>query len=214
LEAIQKDLHTPFELENQEVFITVSMGVAWSHLPVQQPEDWLRFARAATQKAKQLGRGRLEIFQPGMEDSGQRLRLETDLSRAIERGELSLRYQPIVALASGQIVGFEALVRWQHPQAGVIPSDQLIALAEETGLIIPIGLWVLRTACVQLCRWHRQFPNLRPLTVSVNVSSKQFLQADLVTQITQVLQETGLPGNHLKLELTESLIMENPETVT
>ncbi|MCS6781615.1 MAG: EAL domain-containing protein [Gloeomargarita sp. SKYBB_i_bin120] len=214
LEAIQKDLHTPFELENQEVFITVSMGVAWSYLPVQQPEDWLRFARAATQKAKQLGRGRLEIFRPGMENSGQRLRLETDLSRAIERGELSLRYQPIVALTSGQIVGFEALVRWHHPQAGAVPSDQLIALAEETGLIASIGLWVLRTACAQLCRWHQQFPDLRPLTVSVNVSSKQFLQADLVTQITQVLQETGLPGNHLKLELTESLIMEDIETVT
>ncbi|MEN9206769.1 MAG: EAL domain-containing protein [Gloeomargarita sp. GMQP_bins_44] len=214
IETIQQDLHKPFQLEEQEVFITVSMGVVWSQVAVQQPEDWLRFARAATQKAKQLGRGRLVVFRPGMEDSGWRLRLETDLSRAVERHELSLRYQPIVALASGQIVGFEALVRWRHPQVGLIPSDQLIALAEETGLIQPIGRWVLEMACIQLCRWHQQFPNWRPLTVSVNVSSKQFLQADLVAQVTQLLQETGLPGNHLKLELTESLIMENPETVT
>ncbi|WP_084111398.1 EAL domain-containing protein [Gloeomargarita lithophora] len=209
IEALQRDLAAAFTLENQEAFITVSVGITFSHLPVNQPEDWLRFARTATNRAKQLGRGRLEIFRPGMEDSGNRLRLETDLSRAIERGELSLRYQPIVSLTSGQIVGFEALVRWQHPEAGWIPSDQLIAIAEETGLIIPIGLWVLQTACQQLCRWQKQFPDLQPLTVSVNVSSKQFIQTDLVAQITQVLQETDLPGNHLKLELTESLLMES-----
>ncbi|MEN9215735.1 MAG: EAL domain-containing protein [Gloeomargarita sp. HHBFW_bins_162] len=211
VESMQRDLSEAFTLEDKEAFITVSMGVVFSNTAVAQPEDWLRFARAATHRAKQLGRGRLEVFRPGMEDSGNRLRLETDLSRAVERGELSLRYQPIVSLSSGQIVGFEALVRWHHPQVGWIPSDQLIAIAEETGLIIPIGLWVLRTACHQLCHWQKQFPQVHPLTVSVNVSSKQFIQADLVTQINQVLQEAGLPGNHLKLELTESLLMESEE---
>lgn len=210
-EAIQRDLAAAFTLEDKEAFITVSMGVTFSHLPVNQPEDWLRFARAATNRAKHLGRGRLEIFRPGMEDSGNRLRLETDLSRAIERGELSLRYQPIVSLTSGRIVGFEALVRWHHPETGWIPSDQLISIAEETGLIMPIGLWVLRTACQQLCQWQMRFPHAHPLTVSVNVSSKQFIQTDLVAQITEVLQTTGLPGNHLKLELTESLLMESEE---
>ncbi|MEN9274389.1 MAG: EAL domain-containing protein [Gloeomargarita sp. DG02_4_bins_56] len=209
VESIQKDLAAAFPLDNQEAFITVSMGVAFSHLPVNQPEDWLRFARAATHRAKRLGRGRLELFRPGMDDNGGRLRLETDLSHAIERGELSLRYQPIVFLASGQIAGFEALVRWYHPEVGWIPSDQLISIAEETGLIIPIGLWVLRTACEQLYRWQQQFPEAQPLTMSVNVSSQQFIQTDLVAQITQVLRETGLPGNHLKLELTESLLMES-----
>ena len=210
-ETIQQDLTAAFDLEGQEVFVTVSMGVSLSDLPVRQPEDWLRFARVATQRAKHLGRGRLEVFRPGMEEPSDRLRLETDLNRAIERGELFLRYQPIVALATGQIVGFEALVRWHHPQAGWIPSDQLIQIAEETGLIIPIGLWVLRTACQQLGQWQKQFPHMSPLTISVNVSSKQFIQTDLVKQITQVLQETGLPGNHLKLELTESLLMESEE---
>lgn len=213
VEAIQRDLAAAFTLEDQDAFITVSVGVTFSHLAVKQPEDWIRFARAATHRAKQLGRGRLEVFRPGMEDWGNRLRLETDLSRAIERGELSLRYQPIVSLTNGQIVGFEALVRWYHPEAGWIPSDQLISVAEETGLIIPIGLWVLETACRQLSQWQERFPHLRPLTVSVNVSSKQFIQTDLVAQITQVLQTTGLPGNHLKLELTESLLMESEEAV-
>ena len=211
VEAIQQDLSAAFDLDGQEVFITVSMGVSFSDLPVSQPEDWLRFARAATQRAKHLGRGRLEVFRPGMAEPGNRLRLETDLNRAIARGELSLRYQPIVALATGQIVGFEALVRWHHPQVGWIPSDQLIQIAEETGLIIPIGLWVLRQACQQLGQWQQQFPQRSPLTMSVNVSSKQFIQTDLVAQITQVLRETGLPGNHLKLELTESLLTESEE---
>ncbi len=211
VESIQRDLAAAFTLEDQEAFITVSVGVSFSHLSVNQPEDWLRFARTATNRAKQLGRGRLETFRPGMEDTGNRLRLETDLSQAIERQELSLRYQPIVSLSNGQITGFEALVRWHHPQAGWIPSDQLIGIAEETGLIIPIGRWVLQTACQQLCQWQEQFPHLHPLTVSVNVSSKQFIQTDLVAQITEVLHATGLPGNHLKLELTESLLMESEE---
>ncbi len=138
------------------------------------------------------------------------LQLETDLKRSLKRQEFQLSYQPIVSLKSGSITGFEALVRWHHPIHGIVYPAEFIALAEETGLIVPLGYWVLREACRQMKIWQVQFPET-PLTISVNISGRQFLQSDLVAQISQILQETGLEPRSLGLEITESAIMENTE---
>jgi EAL domain-containing protein (putative c-di-GMP-specific phosphodiesterase class I) len=142
------------------------------------------------------------------------LELEMDLRRAVERQEFQVYYQPIVLLETYKIIGFEALVRWQHPQLGLVPPDNFIPLAEETGLIIPIGYWVLSEACRQMRAWQIQFPSDPPLTISVNLSTKQFSQPGLIEQINQIIQETGLEGSNLKLEITESVLMENIQSVT
>lgn len=139
------------------------------------------------------------------------LQLATDLRSAVSRQELQLRYQPITSLSTGQVVGFEALLRWQHPSMGEISPDRFIPLAEKTGLILNIGLWVLREACEQLQRWQCALNPFHALYVSVNVSSKQLSQPDLVQQIEQILQETGLAAHSLKLEITESAVMENAD---
>jgi EAL domain-containing protein (putative c-di-GMP-specific phosphodiesterase class I) len=138
-----------------------------------------------------------------------RLGLERDMRGAVERGELFLQYQPIVSLATGALRGFEALVRWQHPERGVIPPAEFIPIAEETGMIITVGKWVLGEACRQMSRWQKLSRLDGPLPISVNLSGKQFLQPDLLEQIQEVLQETGLDPRSLKLEITESVVMEN-----
>jgi EAL domain-containing protein (putative c-di-GMP-specific phosphodiesterase class I) len=141
-----------------------------------------------------------------------RLQLETDLRQAIPRNELRLYYQPIVSLATGRITGFEALVRWQHPTRGLVSPIEFIPVAEETGLILPIGEWVLREACLTAKDWQRAFPNQTPLTISVNLSGRQFVQPNLSEKIDQILCETGIERQSLKLEITESAIMENTES--
>jgi EAL domain-containing protein (putative c-di-GMP-specific phosphodiesterase class I) len=138
-----------------------------------------------------------------------RLRVETDLHQALEKQEFTLHYQPIVRLATGRVHGFEALVRWQKPGQGFVSPAQFIPIAEETGLIIPLGGWVLNEACRQMRQWQEQFPDYGPLSISVNLSGKEFLQPNLVTRIDRVLQDTGLPAACLKLEITESVIMDN-----
>jgi EAL domain-containing protein (putative c-di-GMP-specific phosphodiesterase class I) len=138
-----------------------------------------------------------------------RLQLETDLRRALTRGEFRLRYQPIVSLKSGRITGVEALVRWEHPDRGLTSPGEFIPVAEETGLILPLGAWVLGEACRQLAAWRREFRHAR-IALSVNLSAKQFGQADLVERIRDVLRESGLDPRHLKLEITESAIIDNP----
>jgi EAL domain-containing protein (putative c-di-GMP-specific phosphodiesterase class I) len=140
------------------------------------------------------------------------MQMETDLRRAVERQEFELFYQPIVSLSTGRIAGFEALVRWPHPEKGYIPPGDFIGLAEETGLIMPLGSWVLREACQQLCQWQVQFSQHLPLSVSVNLSSRQFSQPNLPELIQQILEETNLSPTSLKLEITESAIMENTES--
>ncbi|MBF2097153.1 MAG: EAL domain-containing protein [Gloeomargaritaceae cyanobacterium C42_A2020_066] len=209
---VRRQLALPFNLNGEDVFVTVSTGIALGNTPVEDAEDWLRFAQTATERAKTLGRGRCEVFSPGMEAPSNRLRLETDLWRAVERSEFRLFFQPIICLTAGRMVGFEALARWIHPQEGLVPTGQFIALAEETGLILPIGQWVLQEACRQLRAWQTQFPQEPPLSVSVNLSPKQFAQEDLVEQVRQVLVETGLNPSSLKLEITESTVMENEGT--
>lgn len=212
---IQKELALPIHLGGQEVFATASIGIALSATGYDRPEDLLRDADTAMYRAKALGKARYEIFNTDMHVRAMaRLQLETDLRKALERQEFRLQYQPIVSLSTGRIVGFEALVRWQHPQHGLqMPSD-FIAVAEETGLIIRISQWVLRVACTQLRTWQLQLPTPLPLTISVNLCSQQLTQPDLSQQIQQILQETGLDASNLRLEITEGAIMESAASAT
>jgi diguanylate cyclase (GGDEF)-like protein len=210
-ERVRDDLKAPFSLGGHEVFAAASIGIAIGSRDRERPEDLLRDADTAMYRAKALGKGRHVVFDQAMHTSVvERLRLETDLRRAIERSEFQVHYQPIIALRSGRIAGFEALVRWEHPELGPVPPASFIPVAEETGLILPLGLWVLRAACVQLHEWQSRGPEFSTLMMSVNLSSRQITQPDLVEQIDQILQETGLAPRHLKLEITESVIMEHP----
>ena len=161
-------------------------------------------------RAKALGKARYEVFDTAMHARAKALlELETDLRRAVERGEFRLHYQPLVTLESGRITGFEAVVRWEHPVHGLIGPAAFIPIAEETGLIIPIGRWVLREACRQGRVWQDRYPALTDLTISVNLSGKQFAQPDMVAEIDDALKETGLDPRRLRIEITESVVMEN-----
>jgi len=163
-------------------------------------------------RAKTSGKGRCEVFNTEMHSLAvNRLKLESDLRRAIERNEFSLAYQPLISLTTSRIVGFEALIRWDRPQIGVISPAEFITTAEETGMIIPIGQWVLREACERARAWNESYPNSPPVTMSVNISFKQFAQPDLIIQIRQALQQSGLDPALLKLEITESLAMSDAE---
>lgn len=211
-ERIQAELAIPFHISEHEVFINASIGIAMSTLDYDQPTDLLRDADTAMYCAKTEGRGQYQIFAPTMRQTVQRrLQLETSLQRALERQEFVLNYQPIVSLATGAMTGFEALLRWQHPELGQVSPLQFIPVAEDLGLIIPIGQWVLLEACRQLRQWQDQGLT-QPLTISVNLSVKQFAQPDLIEQIDQILQATGLESQLLRLEITETAIMENAES--
>jgi EAL domain-containing protein (putative c-di-GMP-specific phosphodiesterase class I) len=193
----------------------VSIGIALSTEDYQRPEEILRDADTAMYRAKQLGKARYEVFDQAMRAHAMdRLGLESDMRRAVERREFFLQYQPIVSLATGSVRGFEALVRWQHPERGLIHPAKFIPIAEETGMIIPVGKWILGEACRQMSRWQKLLCMDGPLPVSVNLSGKQFLQPDLLEQIQEVLRETGLDPRGLKLEITETVVMENIETAT
>src|ERR1041385_505962 len=211
-ERIQAKLSAPFNLSGHEVFTTTSIGIALSSTGYDQPENMLRDADTAMYRAKAQGKACYEVFDKGMHTHAvYLLQMENDLRRAIDREELRVYYQPIASLDSGQLAGFEALVRWQHPERGFINPSDFIPLAEDTGLIVPLGLWVLRKACQQLCQWQWQSPANRNLFMSVNLSSKQVSQPDLVSQIRSVLEETNVDPKHLKLELTESAVMHNAD---
>jgi predicted signal transduction protein with EAL and GGDEF domain len=210
---LQRELAVPCDLDGQEVFITVSIGIALSSTEYHRPEDLLRDADTAMYRAKKFGKARHEVFEQAMHANAMDLLgLERDLRWAVERGELFLQYQPIVSLDTGALRGFEALVRWQHPQRGLIPPTKFIPIAEETGLIIPIGKWVLSEACRQMRQWQLLSPADGHLPMNVNLSGKQFMQPDLLDQIREVLQETGLDPRCLKLEITETVVMDNIET--
>lgn len=209
---IQKALQSPFNLNGHEAFVTASIGIALNANHYAQAEELLRNADIAMYRAKILGKARSELFNAEMyAQATQRLQLETDLRRALDRQEFLIHYQPIISLFSEKIIGFEALLRWQHPQQGLIPPAQFIPVAEETGAIVPIGYWVLKEACRQMSYWQNKFPPMASLTISVNLSSKQFSQPDIIEQIAQIIKETGLEPNCLKLEITESVLMENTQ---
>ncbi|MEH2206615.1 MAG: EAL domain-containing protein [Nostoc sp.] len=215
-ERIQKELALPFKLGGQEVFITASIGISLSStVDYQHPEELLRDADTAMYRAKVLGRARYELFNSDMyADALARLQLETDLRRAIEREEFRVYYQPIVSLTSGSIIGFEALLRWQHPERGLLNPTDFIPLAEETGLIFSIGKWALHEACRQMQVWRVCHCSKLLEKISVNLSVKQFSQPDLIEQIGQILHSTGLDAGTLILEITENAIVKNGNKVT
>jgi diguanylate cyclase (GGDEF)-like protein/PAS domain S-box-containing protein len=210
-ERLMKALVLPFILDGKEIFTSVSIGIALSNSAYEEPEDILRDADTAMYRAKSLGKARYEIFDAAMRASViARLQLETDLRHAIERSEFCNFYQPIVSLDSGRVVGFEALLRWQHPTRGLIGPEEFIFVAEETGLIRELGWWNLREALRQISDWKAYADADRDLTVSVNLSAKQFLQPNLVQEIKSLLDEFALPPDTLHLEITESAIMVDP----
>jgi diguanylate cyclase (GGDEF)-like protein/PAS domain S-box-containing protein len=214
-ERIQEEMSLPFRIVGQEVFSSASIGIAIANSEYERPEDLLRDADMAMYRAKALGKARHEVFDVGMHTRAVALlQLETDLRWAIEREEFELYYQPIVSLESGRIGGFEALIRWQHPERGMVSPGDFIPVAEETGWIVPIGRWVLEEACAQLACWLRDIPGDGPITMSVNLSSKQFSQPDLISSIENLLERHSIPPGCLKLEITESAIMENADSVT
>ncbi len=202
----------PIDLNGEEVYTTASIGVAFASPVYERAETLLRDADIAMYRAKSAGKARFEIFDPEMHTRAvSLLHLENDLRRAIQRNELLLHYQPIVSLENGEMIGFEALARWHHPQRGTIPPNEFIPVAEDTGLIIPIGEWVLREACRQMRAWEAMYETISPLMISVNLSGRQLEQHDLVEMIEAVLAETEMNPNCLRLEITESIIMQNAE---
>ena len=214
LDALSK----PFILDEHEVYTAVSIGVVadielYLESSLNPTEDLIRNADIAMYRAKTQGRGRYEVFNAEMFTQVKALlQLETELQRALSNDEFRVYYQPIVQFSTQQIVGFEALVRWQHPQRGLISPAEFIPVAEETGLIVLIDWWVLREACRETLKWQVKYASENPLTISVNVSSKQFAQPGLVEQIERTLQDTGLNPTCLKLEITESAIVHNTES--
>ncbi len=211
-ERIQREVSKPLVLSGQEIVTTASIGIALSTSGYTQVHDILRDADIAMYRPKALGKARCEVFDQAMHARAlARLQVEADLRRALEHKEFRLHYQPIVSLQDGKIRGFEALLRWQHPAKGLLSAGHFISVAQETGLILFISEWVLREACNQAMRWQQQFSMHPPLTMSVNLCAKQFNQPDLLAQIARVLEDTGMAPNMLKLELTESVAMENAE---
>ena len=204
-------LAEPFTLERHEVFTSASVGIAVGSTGSEDPEVLLRNADAALSRAKVLGKNRYEVFDRAMHaEAVARLQLETDLRRALERGELGLHYQPIVRLQTGRIEGFEALLRWRHPEHGWVSPAVFIPVAEEMGLIHTLGRWVIDEACHRARTWRDAFPG-RPLRMAVNLSAAQFSQADLAEHVARSIAECGVPPGVLHFEITESVILEHAE---
>lgn len=207
-ERVHEILEEGFVIRGQQIHVSASVGIAFSAPHYQKPEELLRDADLAMYRAKNAGRGRYEIFDTAMHESALALhRIETDLRQAVKREEFMLHYQPIVVVDSGRIQGFEALLRWEHPQWGLVSPDYFIDVAEETGLIVPIGWWVLEESCRQAQKWQESFPADPPLAMSVNVSGKLIVQSDSQKRIVDILQRTGLSATSLRLEITESAVM-------
>jgi diguanylate cyclase (GGDEF)-like protein/PAS domain S-box-containing protein len=211
-DRIHQVLQDPLVLEGQEIFISASIGVSSNLTGSVNAVDFLRDADTAMYQAKGQGRGRSALFTTQMyEQVSSQLTLESDLKRALDRQEFCLYYQPIVSVADGYLIGFEALLRWQHPRWGTVPPARFIPVAEETGLILAIGEWTQWTACEQLCQWQQTMATAKPLTMGVNLSVKQFANPRLIATLDQVLADTGLSSRCLHLEITESALIDNPK---
>lgn len=223
-EHVCNSLTRPFYIDSQEILTTASIGIALSSSTYQQPEELLRDADIIMYRAKAKGRARYEVFDTQTHRHiVNQLHLENDLQRAVNalegnpfsttamRNQFLLHYQPIIELNSLKIEGFEALVRWEHPDLGLVAPNEFIPLAEETGLIVPLSRWILFAACQQLKHWQEQFPTLPPLRMAVNFSGHQFPRHHIVADIDTVLQETGINGNQIKLEITESALIDSAE---
>jgi EAL domain-containing protein (putative c-di-GMP-specific phosphodiesterase class I) len=213
-DRLQQEFSTAFCLEQGEVFLTPFIGIACSHAGYESGEYLLRDATAAMLQAKASGRAGFVIFDKAMHQQAMaRLKIEGELRQALERKEFKLAYQPIVDLTEGRVAGFESLLRWQHPEYGLMGPNAFLTTAMELGLMKSIGEWSLGEACRQLKLWHTQFPKVRPLTISVNFSIEYFAQEDLTKLIQQVIDRTGIEAASLKIEITESEMMKNPEAV-
>jgi diguanylate cyclase (GGDEF)-like protein/PAS domain S-box-containing protein len=207
-------LEGPFHLEGKEVFVRASIGIASSgHTNSVGPEgaeELLRNADVAMYMAKEAGKGRYQVFEPAMHDTAlKRLELKADLQRAVDNSEFILHYQPVIELETGRIEGLEALLRWQHPQRGMVPPLDFIPLAEETGLIVPIGRWVLREACTRAVELQTRYAVEPPLHMAVNLSARQLQRPEIVGEVAEILMETGLDPASLVLEITESVMMQD-----
>jgi diguanylate cyclase (GGDEF)-like protein/PAS domain S-box-containing protein len=207
-EEVSGALRQPLHLEGVEIFASASLGIALSDSGEERPEDLVRDAITAMHRAKEDGSIAYELFDPEMnKDAKERLRLEADLHHAVERGEFVLHYQPIVSIQEERLAAFEALVRWQHPERGLIRPDLFIPIAEETGLIVPIGSWVLDEACRQMREWRDRSRHGRDVSIGVNLSARQFENPEIVPEIADCLERAGLEPDGLDLEMTESVVM-------
>lgn len=208
-ERVQRELSTPADIEGRMVYTTASIGIAYGPQGYENPDDLMRDADTAMYRAKSLGRARHVIFDQGMHAAArERMEVSNDLRAALEQREFVLYYQPIFELKEHRCAGFEALIRWNHPRLGLVPPNDFIPVAEDTGLILPIGMWALREACTQLKEWHRMFPNEGPLFMSVNLSPQQLVQPDFDKTVGALLRELDLDGHQLVLEITESVIVD------
>ncbi len=211
-ETIRKTLRAPITFRDREIFLTASIGLALADSESQRAEEVLKDAELAMYHAKRGGGDRIDVFKAAMRArKTDRLLIESDLRRALERDEIVILYQPIVRLEDRPIAGFEALARWNHPKLGRLSPAEFINIAEETGLIVELGLFVLDRTARQLSTWQRTLRHREPLFASVNVSSRQLLRHDLIQDLRTVLARAPLTRGSLKLELTESVVMENPE---
>lgn len=207
---LQDRLQQPFRIDGHEIFISASIGIVSYDPHYVQAEEVLRNADIAMNEAKTRGKARFQFFETSMHQRAvTRLQIQNDLRRAVERGDFELHYQPIVNLKTGEINGFEALARWKHPTKGYIPPTEFIAVAEESGLIVSLGRWILRQALSQLQQWHVLFPLYQHLTVSVNLSVQQLVQSDVVADVIQAIENSRLAPSNLKLELTESIMLDH-----
>ena len=211
-ERLQEEIELPIEVGQHELYVTASVGIVANAYHRDRPEDLLRDSDTAMYRAKENGRARYEVFEVEMRSQVESiLNLETDLRGAVRRGEFVVLYQPIVSLKSGEVVRFEALVRWKHPERGLLKPPEFIYLAEEVGLVKQISDFVIREACREIAYLRRKFPDYRPLDVSVNLSATQLVETGFVEELRQVLRETGLEGRRLQLEITESAVMQDTE---
>jgi len=214
-ERVADAVARPVSVANQEIFVTASLGVAVTNRSAVSPEDLLRDADAAMYRAKDLGRARIVLFDEAARTRAvHHVQTGTELHHALERGEFDVYYQPIVELESGLVGGFEALLRWHHPTRGLVLPGEFIPLAEETGLIVPIGLWVLEEACRQTIAWQRSRPTRRPLSISVNLSARQLAEPTLADELESILLRTGINPGAVVLELTESALIDDAESAS
>jgi diguanylate cyclase (GGDEF)-like protein/PAS domain S-box-containing protein len=213
-ERIGEELRRPLDLGGHEVFPTASVGIVVSASGFDGAADVLRDADTALDRAKAQGPGRYEVFDHSMHARAVALlQMETDLRHALERGELVLHYQPIVRVADGTTVGFEALARWNHPRRGLVSPVEFVPVAEETGLIVPFGTWAIREVCRQAREWRDRFGEAAALPISVNLSARHFAHQEIVALVRETLRSAGLPGELLEIEITESVLMDEADTV-
>jgi diguanylate cyclase (GGDEF)-like protein/PAS domain S-box-containing protein len=209
-ERIQRELLSPFYLQGHTVVTSASIGIVLNSSEYEQATEMLRDADIAMYRAKEMGKARYAIFDQKMyAQTLKLLKLESDLRQALDYQEFLLHYQPIISLATGELTGFEALIRWQHHKRGLVSPGEFIPIAEDTGLIVPLGEWVLRQACHQLRTWQLKFSTAKRLKISVNLAIKQLREPHFIKQLDAILQETGLDGSCLRLEITETMLMEN-----